>query len=38
MRGEGSVQVALDEPIPYRLITRIVEFRVRENEAKAKKK
>ncbi len=39
-QGKGSVQFPLDEPIPYDLITRIVEFRVQENlkKAEAKKK
>ena len=40
--GKGSVQFPLDQPIPYDLIGRIVEFRVKENleraEAKGKKK
>jgi uncharacterized protein YdhG (YjbR/CyaY superfamily) len=40
--AKGSVKFPLDEPIPYDLITRIVEFRVKENleraEAKRKKK
>jgi uncharacterized protein YdhG (YjbR/CyaY superfamily) len=40
--AKGSVKFPLDEPIPYDLITRIVEFRVKENleraEAKGKKK
>ena len=33
--AKGSVQFPLDKPIPYDLIRRITEFRVRENEAKA---
>lgn len=33
-QGKGSVQFPLDEPIPYELIGRIVEFRVWENAAK----
>lgn len=39
-QGKGSVQFPLDEPIPYELISRIVEFRVKENlkKAEAKKK
>lgn len=39
-QGKGSVQFPLDEPIPYDLITKIVEFRVQENlkKAEAKKK
>lgn len=32
--AKGSVQFPLDAPIPYRLITRIVKFRVSENRAK----
>ena len=32
--AKGSVQFPLDAPIPYDLITKIVEFRVRENRAK----
>jgi uncharacterized protein YdhG (YjbR/CyaY superfamily) len=34
-QGKGSVQFPLDQPMPYDLITRIVEFRVKENMAKA---
>jgi uncharacterized protein YdhG (YjbR/CyaY superfamily) len=30
-QGRGSVQFPLNKPIPYNLITRIVEFRVKEN-------
>lgn len=36
--AKGSIQFPLDEPIPYDLITKIVEFRVKENLAKGKKK
>lgn len=36
-QGKGSVQFPLDKPVPYDLIKRIVEFRVRENQARAKK-
>lgn len=36
-QGKGSVQFPLDKPIPFDLIGRIVEFRVQENLAKAKK-
>ncbi len=40
--AKGTVRFPLDEPIPYDLISKIVEFRVKENlgraEAKAKKK
>ena len=34
-QGKGSVQFPLDKPIPYDLITKIVEFRVQENLKKA---
>jgi uncharacterized protein YdhG (YjbR/CyaY superfamily) len=33
--GKGSVQFPLDKPMPLGLIRRMVEFRVRENLAKA---
>ena len=36
--GKGSVQFPLDQPIPYDLIRRIVEFRVNENRQKASSK
>ena len=36
-QGKGSVQFPLNKPIPYDLIGRIVEFRVKENSLKAKK-
>ena len=36
--AKGSVQFPLEEPIPYNLITRITEFRVKEQLAKGKKK
>lgn len=36
--SRGTVQFPLDRPIPTGLIRRIVEFRVRENMAKAKTK
>jgi len=36
--GKGSIQFPLDQPVPYDLITKIVEFRVKENRAKSKKK
>ena len=36
--AKGSIQFPLDQPIPYDLIRQIVEFRVKENSAKAKKK
>jgi len=35
--GKGSVQFPIDQPIPFDLIERIIEFRVNENELKAKK-
>ena len=34
-QGKGSVQFPLDKPIPYDLITKIVQFRVQENLKKA---
>jgi uncharacterized protein YdhG (YjbR/CyaY superfamily) len=37
-QGKGSVQFPLDEPLPTELISKIISFRVKENEAKAKKK
>lgn len=36
--ARGSVKLPLDRPIPYELIGRIVEFRVRENLERAKAK
>ena len=36
--AKGTVRFPLDKPIPYDLITRIVKFRVRESQAKAKAK
>lgn len=38
--GKGSIQFPLDQPMPFDLITRIVQFRIRENleQAKTKKK
>jgi uncharacterized protein YdhG (YjbR/CyaY superfamily) len=36
--AKGSVQFPLDEPLPSALITRIVKFRVKENQEKAKLK
>ena len=33
--AKGSVQFPLDAPIPFKLIKRIVKFRVNENRAKA---
>jgi len=34
-RSKGTIKFPLDKPIPYNLITRIVKFRVKENEEKA---
>ena len=36
-QGKGSVQFPLNKPIPYDLIKRIVEFRVKENVSKTTK-
>lgn len=36
--GKGSVQFPFDEPLPVKLISRIVKFRIRENEDLAKAK
>ena len=36
-QGKGSVQFPFDQPIPYKLIERIVKFRVTENKEKTKK-
>ncbi len=36
--GKGSVQFPLDEPMPLKLIEKIVKFRVKENTGKAKAK
>ena len=33
--SKGAVQFPIDEPLPLALVTRIVKFRVAENEAKA---
>ena len=33
--SKGTVKFPIDKPIPYGLISRIVKFRVRENQAKA---
>lgn len=35
-QGKGSVQFPFNKPIPYDLITRIVQFRVKENREKTK--
>jgi uncharacterized protein YdhG (YjbR/CyaY superfamily) len=34
-QGKGSVQFPVEEPLPLSLITKIVKFRVKENEEKA---
>jgi uncharacterized protein YdhG (YjbR/CyaY superfamily) len=36
--AKGSVQFPLEEPIPYELVSEIVDFRVQENLAKASAK
>jgi uncharacterized protein YdhG (YjbR/CyaY superfamily) len=36
--SKGTIQFALDKPLPVELITRIVKFRVSENLAKTKKR
>ncbi|MBI3882878.1 MAG: hypothetical protein HY305_01300 [Sphingobacteriales bacterium] len=36
--AKGSVQFPLDKPLPLTLITKIVQFRVKQNEEKEKKK
>lgn len=36
--AKGSVQFPFDKPLPVRLISRIVKFRVKENLSKGKKK
>jgi uncharacterized protein YdhG (YjbR/CyaY superfamily) len=35
---KGNLRFPLDQPIPYRLIERVVKLRVRQNAAKAAKK
>jgi len=37
-QGKGSVQFSLERPIPYDLISRIVQFRVKENLKKSEVK
>ena len=37
-QGKGSVQFPLDQPVPYDLISRIVKFRVYQNEANSRNK
>ncbi len=36
--GKGSIQFPLDKPLPWALITRIVEFRVQQHAEKVAKK
>jgi uncharacterized protein YdhG (YjbR/CyaY superfamily) len=36
--GKGTVRFPLDKPIPFGLIERIVKFRVKENQERAKAK
>lgn len=36
--SKGAIQFPLDKPLPVKLITRIVKFRVKENTEKAKLK
>lgn len=36
--GKGSIQFPLDKPIPFDLIKKIVDFRLRETEARIMKK
>jgi uncharacterized protein YdhG (YjbR/CyaY superfamily) len=36
-QGKGSVQFPINQSIPYDLIERIIDFRVKENEQKVKK-
>lgn len=36
-QGKGSVQFPLDQPIPYKLIEKIVKFRIIENNKRTKK-
>lgn len=36
-QGKGSVQFPLNQPIPYKLIERIINYRVAENNDKAEK-
>lgn len=37
-QGKGSVQFPIDEPIPYELIAKIVQFRVRDQAQQIRKK
>lgn len=36
--SKGTVKFPIDKPVPYGLISRIVKFRVKENQAKAQAK
>jgi len=36
--GKGSIQFPLDKPMPLKLISRIVKFRIKENSARVKKR
>jgi uncharacterized protein YdhG (YjbR/CyaY superfamily) len=36
--AKGSVQFPMDKPLPWSLVTRIVKFRVKENQERAKHK
>ncbi|MFN8344244.1 MAG: DUF1801 domain-containing protein [Spirosomataceae bacterium] len=36
--GKGSIQFPLDQPMPYALISKMVTFRVKENEEREKAK
>jgi uncharacterized protein YdhG (YjbR/CyaY superfamily) len=36
--GKGTIQFPIDRPIPFDLITRIVNFRLKENSEKLRKK
>ena len=36
--GKGTLQFPLDQPIPYRLITKIVKLRIKENLARTAKR
>ena len=38
IKGKGTIQFPLDKPIPYDLVEKTVEFRVKENLAKKKAK
>jgi uncharacterized protein YdhG (YjbR/CyaY superfamily) len=36
-KAKGSIQFPLDQPIPYELVTKIVEYRMQEQQARKKK-